>query len=104
LLGQAAMTAGSGKIVTAYAALFVYILFLLGMAYPSNRLDNIAFTRLRGIEKQVGWNNEKGRGFSVHSFMLEKSRTDYWVNLRRYNWTLYFLILMFAGFTVLTMT
>jgi len=89
LLGQSALTPQPTRAAILFVALFVYAAWMFAMTYSTGRLDNIAFARLRGIEKQLG--------FEVHRYMKEKTECKTWLKARRFIWGFVLIVLVAGG-------
>jgi len=66
LLGQSALAPPRLRVIMIYLALLVYGTWLFAVTLTTQRLDDISYARLRGIERQLG--------LEVHLYVGEMSR------------------------------
>lgn len=93
LLGQSVLTTRPLRAVILFVALLVYAMWLFAMTYSTRRLDDIAFARLRGIERQLG--------FKAHLYMKEETEGKIWLAARRFIWGFVLILLVLGGYFLL---
>jgi len=96
LVGESVSKPQPEKVGILFVALFIYVMWLFAMTYSTRKLDDIAFARLHGIEKQLG--------FKAHIYMREKTcdfRSKFWLEARRFVWGFVLIVLILGSFYLL---
>ena len=94
LLGQGALQVKyEMRAGLVFGALVIYFLFLFVMVHSTRVLDEISYARLRGIEKQMG--------FEAIRFVKKEAEPNDWVQIRRFVWGWFSLPVVIAGFVLL---
>jgi len=92
LLGVAAWISRPVRVVLVFLALLVYAVWLLVVTCTSQRLDDITFARLIGIEERLG--------FEAHRYMRREAER-WWLEIRRFIWGFVLILIWLGGYFLL---